>query len=76
MRHIVLPSSAERSLLGEAAIFDTEAAYRITPVRPAQRNALCLAWEGKGSQGRVRSVLCARIHNLQAAGPLGSVKPC
>ena len=30
-----------------AATFDISAAYRITPVRPAQQNALCIYWRGK-----------------------------
>ncbi|KIP03136.1 hypothetical protein PHLGIDRAFT_78047, partial [Phlebiopsis gigantea 11061_1 CR5-6] len=30
-----------------AATFDIRAAYRVTPIRPAQQNALCLCWNGK-----------------------------
>ncbi len=30
-----------------AATFDIKAAYRITPVQPAQQNALCVFWRGK-----------------------------
>lgn len=30
-----------------AATFDISAAYRITPIRPDQQNALCVYWEGK-----------------------------
>jgi hypothetical protein len=30
----------------QAATFDISAAYRITPVRPDQQNALCISWEG------------------------------
>lgn len=30
-----------------AAAFDISAAYRITPIRPAQQSALCLFWRGK-----------------------------
>ena len=36
-----LPSGAQ------AATFDIASAYRITPVRPLQQNALCLLWRGK-----------------------------
>lgn len=31
----------------EAATFDIRAAYRVTPIRPDQQNALCLIWRGK-----------------------------
>lgn len=31
----------------QAATFDISAAYRLTPVRPDQQNALCLFWDGK-----------------------------
>lgn len=30
-----------------AATFDITAAYRITPIRPLQQNALCIFWKGK-----------------------------
>lgn len=30
-----------------AATFDISAAYRLTPTRPAQQNALCILWRGK-----------------------------
>lgn len=30
----------------QAATFDIRAAYRITPIRPSQQNALCFAWKG------------------------------
>jgi hypothetical protein len=31
----------------KAATFDISAAYRITPVRPDQQNALCIVWRGR-----------------------------
>jgi hypothetical protein len=30
----------------QAAMFDISAAYRITPIRPGQQNALCIVWRG------------------------------
>jgi len=30
-----------------AATFDISAAYRTTPIRPEQQNAVCVGWEGK-----------------------------
>lgn len=30
----------------QAATFDIRAAYRITPIRPSQQNALCFTWKG------------------------------
>lgn len=30
-----------------AATFDISAAYRITPIRPVQQNALCVSWQNK-----------------------------
>ncbi|CAA7270073.1 unnamed protein product [Cyclocybe aegerita] len=36
------------SLCGcRAATFDISAAYRLTPIRPDQQNALCILWDGK-----------------------------
>ncbi len=52
----------------EAATFDVSAAYRITPVRPDQQNALCVFWKGKVYVDRA---LCFGL--ASSAGVFGAV---
>lgn len=67
-----------------AATFDISAAYRITPVRPDQQNALCIYWRGKvyvdralpfglsssaGVFGAIADMLVA-ISNASGFGPI------
>ncbi len=52
----------------KAATFDVSAAYRITPVRPPQQNALCVFWKGKVYVDRA---LCFGL--ASSAGVFGSI---
>ena len=51
-----------------AATFDISAAYRITPIRPDQQNALCLFWDGKV---RVNRAVMFRL--ASSAGVFGCI---
>lgn len=52
----------------EAATFDVSAAYRITPVRPEQQNALCVSWRDRVYVDRA---LCFGL--ASSAGVFGSI---